>query len=110
RAGPGRPPVGGAGIDFIAPRQGRAPEIVIKGAGKMVGAGGTVAFRAIVGVVEVELLLVAAEAAVFLTLDGGVVVDPGQDRLVIAALDQRRPPTPLSALSPPVRPPPLALL
>jgi hypothetical protein len=47
------PPVRGAGIDFIAPGQRCAPEIVIKGAGEMVGAGGTVAFCAIVGVVEV---------------------------------------------------------
>ena len=59
-----RPPVRGVVIDLVAPGQRCAPEIVVERAREMVRAGGAVALGAVVRVVEVQLLLVAAEAAV----------------------------------------------
>ena len=58
----GRSAIRGSGIDLVAPRQRRAPAIVVEGAGEVMGAGGAVALGAVVGVVEVQLRLVAAEA------------------------------------------------
>src|SRR5262249_37817666 len=87
--GPRRPGGCGVLVDLVAPRHRRAPEVIIEGAGEMVRAGGAVALRAIVGVVEVELLLVAAEAPVLIAVDGRVVVDAREYGLPIAALEQR---------------------
>ena len=88
--GPGRPAVGAVGVDLVAAGERGAPAVVVEGAGEMVGAGGAVALRPVVGVVEVQLRLVAAEAAVLGAVDGRVVVDAGEDRLAVAPLDQER--------------------
>ena len=52
------------GVDLVAPGERRAPAIVVEGAGEVVHIGGAIALRAVVGIVEVQLVFVAAEAAV----------------------------------------------
>ncbi len=85
-----RPPIGGLGVDRVAAGERRAPAVVVEGTGEVVGAGGAVALGAVVGVVEVQLGLVAAEAVVVGAADRRVIVDAGADRLAVAALDQPR--------------------
>jgi hypothetical protein len=51
--------------------------------------GGTVALGTIVGVVKMDLRLVATEAAVLCAIQGRVVIDARDDRFTIASLDQR---------------------
>src|SRR4029077_9635825 len=53
-----------AGVDLVATGQRGAPAIVVEGAGEVVHVGGAIAFRTVVGVVEVQLVLVAPETAV----------------------------------------------
>jgi hypothetical protein len=88
---------GGVFIDLVTPRQRRAPAIVIKGAREVMYVGGAVAFRAVVGVVEMQLGFGATEAAVqILALVLGqfgilqTIVDAHQQRLAVAGLDQQR--------------------
>ena len=77
-------------IDLVAPGQRGAPAIVVERAREMMRACGAVALGTVVGVVEVQLGLVAAEAAVLRAVHWRVVVDAGQDRLAVAPLDQER--------------------
>ena len=78
-------------VDLVAPRERRAPAIVVEGAGEVVHVGGAVAFRAVVRVVEVQLVLVAPETAVLRSRSvGSVVVDAGDDGLAVAALEEGR--------------------
>src|SRR5262249_52379879 len=78
------------GIDLVAPGKGRAPTVVVEGAGEVVHVGGTIAFRPIVGVVEVQLVFVAPKAAALGAVDRQVVIDAGDDRLAVAPLNQGR--------------------
>src|SRR5262249_56914295 len=79
----------GIDVDLVAPGKGRAPAVVVEGAGEVVHVGGTIAFRTVMRVVEVQLMLVAPKAAVLGTIDRQIVVDAGNDRLAVATLDQR---------------------
>ena len=56
----------------------------------MIGIAGAVTFGAVMGVVEMDRDFVAAEASVHRAIDRQIVVDPGQDRLTVARLDQAR--------------------
>src|SRR5262249_1630668 len=77
-------------VDLVAPGEGRAPAVVVEGAGEVVHVGGTIALGAVVRFVEVQLMLVAPKAAVLGTIDRQIIIDAGNDRLAVAALDQRR--------------------
>ena len=63
-SGPPRRRIRGVGIDLVAAGERGAPAVVVEGAGEVMHVGGAIAFRAVVGVVEVQLVLVAPEAAV----------------------------------------------
>ena len=59
----------GIGIDLVAPGERGAPAVVVEGAGEVVHVGGAIAFRTVVGVVEVQLVLIAPKAAVLGAID-----------------------------------------
>src|SRR5215475_14822595 len=88
--GAGRARIGGIGIDLVAPGQRRAPAIVVESPWEVVTVGSAVAFCAVVGVVEVKLGLVAAEAVVLSAIDRRVIVDSHDDRFAVPPLDQGR--------------------
>src|SRR5262249_11734402 len=82
--------IGRFGVDLVASGQRGAPTVIIECTGKVVGVGGPVALGAIVRIVEMQLRLIATEAAVICTIDRQSVVDPGQNGFTVAALDQER--------------------
>src|SRR4029077_2945101 len=51
--------------------------------------GGAVAFRTVVGVVKVQLVLVATKAAVLGAIGRQIVVNPSYDRIAVATLNER---------------------
>ena len=74
-----RATIGGLRVDLVAPRQRRAPAIVIERAREVVHVGGAIALGAVMRVVEVQLALVAAEAAIVLAIRRQTVVDADQE-------------------------------
>src|SRR5262245_17290188 len=75
-------------IYFIPTRKRGAPTIIVKGTGEVMNIGGTVALRAVVSVVKVQLGLIATKAVVLSAAHRCVVVDPCDNGLAVATLDE----------------------
>ena len=92
------------GVDLVAPGERRAPAVIIERAREMVHVGRAVALGPVMRVVEMKLRLVAPKPVVLSPVERSVIINPVQDRLAIAQLQQHRRHRALRPLSRPVGP------